>query len=117
MTDLGVKWKTDHVRVAANGAEESTSQSSFDAKREAYVALSNNPISQIDPLGLVTLEECEQEFEDCNEGCRQMPNGTAAEKCARALCWGGCMASYGGCIARTREGQIGICVVVGAGIV
>ncbi|MCZ7592437.1 MAG: RHS repeat-associated core domain-containing protein [Kiritimatiellae bacterium] len=88
LTDLGVKWKTDHVRVAANGAEESTSQSSFDAKREAYVALSNNPISQIDPLGLVTLEECEQEFEDCNEGCRQMPNGTAAEKCARALCWG-----------------------------
>jgi hypothetical protein len=45
------------------------------------------------------LQCCESAYDNCNEGCRQMPNDTLWEKAKRAACWEGCTIGYGECRA------------------
>jgi hypothetical protein len=54
-------------------------------------------------IQLHTAAECEEWYEECNEGCRRLPNRTKADKARRALCWSTCMAQYAACLATATE--------------
>ena len=93
-----------------------------------YAYVNTNPITLVDPLGLTTVEDCDDEYWNvCVPKCRRMPNKTIADKAKRKLCWVGCMADYSACLASVAaervcdivrehpvECAVGTIVVIGA---
>lgn len=54
-------------------------------------------------LQLHTAADCDEWKEDCDEGCRRLPNRTRWDKAKRQLCWAACINAYATCLATSNE--------------
>jgi hypothetical protein len=90
------------------------------AEPNAYAFVNNAPIDELDPLGLVTVAECDAEKEICDDGCRNIKGNSRKARMKRALCWAKCTSELAACYALTTQGLViiggtvvvGICIVV-----
>jgi RHS repeat-associated protein len=64
-----------------------------------YFYGANNPVSESDPFGLTTKAECDAQYEQDCDVCRNM-KGSGAKK---AACWAKAMAWYADCLATAAE--------------
>ena len=81
-----------------------------------YLFCENNPVIKYDVQGLITPEECDDEWDLCYKNCQRMyPGSGTLAKTQRCLCYAKCAGEYSVCLARAHAKKIivgGVIIII-----
>jgi hypothetical protein len=104
--DAALEKEADELgaRAARTVIDDATAQKAKEVLAQNGAPFDEGPVqAKSAAVRLHSVADCETWFEQCNEGCRRLPNRTKSDKARRALCWSRCMAEYAACLATARE--------------